>query len=280
MNVAVANALPTRLLSGLIATLGHGQFAHKLMSLARDMTGADLMSAFEFSRNNEPLYLIGGGCSQSEARFSQVAGERYAAAFWRKDRSLGDMLASARLRPNRIFCQRSNDISDSAYRDFCYDSHSVLERVSIFHTSGTKPIMLNLYRYHASGAFNANSLSHVEESGGILGALVSKHAEITAVPGPALRSPNLAGVGRALREACPALSVQEVEVCAGLLTGHSYKEIARQRGLMSSSVVTYRKRAYAKLGIDGRTELEAIYENAQRRLQVSEAGSTVFGQDC
>ena len=74
-----------------------------------------------------------------------------------------------------------------------------------------------------------------------------------------------------LRAAHPTLSEREVEICASLLVGRSYKEIARQRGVLASSVITYRKRAYAKLGIMSRHELELIYDDTHRRALASAA---------
>lgn len=258
-------------LTGLITTLGHGEFAPRLMDVLRTTTGADLVSAFEFSRSDEPTYLLASGCSVQEARFSQTAGLRYAGGYWRFDRALGHALAGSSRAQCEILRQRSRDIPDPEYRDYCYDSHSVIERVSIFHWSGKKRIMLNLYRYATTGPFGSPGERRIEESGEVLGALVAKHAEMTDVARPSRFQSNVLLVGKVLLEACPFLSTQEVEVCASLLSGLSYKEIALRLGLMPSSVVTYRKRAYAKFGIMSRGELETIYERALRQAHMAAA---------
>lgn len=54
------------------------------------------------------------------------------------------------------------------------------------------------------------------------------------------------------------LSEREKAVCVGILSGQKAEVIAADLGVAPSSVVTYRKRAYAKLGITSRAGLFAI----------------------
>ncbi|MDK3019148.1 helix-turn-helix transcriptional regulator [Pseudodonghicola flavimaris] len=64
-----------------------------------------------------------------------------------------------------------------------------------------------------------------------------------------------------LSEAPPALAVlseRERAVCLGMLAGKKAEEIADDLGVAASSVVTYRRRAYDKLGISSRGALFAI----------------------
>lgn len=52
-----------------------------------------------------------------------------------------------------------------------------------------------------------------------------------------------------LRSLCPALAEREATVCTALLRGRTAPEVAARLGIRVSSVQTYRKRAYAKLGV-------------------------------
>jgi DNA-binding CsgD family transcriptional regulator len=56
------------------------------------------------------------------------------------------------------------------------------------------------------------------------------------------------------------LSVREAEVSAHILLGRTHKEIAEASGIGVSSVVTYRQRAYRKLGVSRRRDLQRLYE--------------------
>ncbi len=67
---------------------------------------------------------------------------------------------------------------------------------------------------------------------------------------------------RALDSGIPAplavLSHRERAVCLGILSGHKSEAIAADLKVAPSSVITYRKRAYGKLGITSRASLFAI----------------------
>lgn len=51
------------------------------------------------------------------------------------------------------------------------------------------------------------------------------------------------------------LTVRELDVCARSLLGMTAEGTALELGIKQSSVVTYRKRAYARLGISSQSEL-------------------------
>ncbi len=55
-----------------------------------------------------------------------------------------------------------------------------------------------------------------------------------------------------------SLSDREREVCEGILSGKKAERIAADMDVAPSTVVTYRKRAYEKLGISSRTSLFEI----------------------
>ncbi|SEP87138.1 helix-turn-helix transcriptional regulator [Thalassovita taeanensis] len=64
--------------------------------------------------------------------------------------------------------------------------------------------------------------------------------------------------GTGIPAALAILSRREQAVCVGILSGQKAEVIAADLGVAPSSVVTYRKRAYAKLGIASRAGLFAI----------------------
>ncbi|WP_372602783.1 LuxR C-terminal-related transcriptional regulator [Actibacterium sp.] len=59
-------------------------------------------------------------------------------------------------------------------------------------------------------------------------------------------------------QALSVLSERESQVCLGILQGKKAEIIAHELGLQPTSVVTYRRRAYDKLGISSRASLFAI----------------------
>ena len=63
---------------------------------------------------------------------------------------------------------------------------------------------------------------------------------------------------RALAARALPLTDREQDVCARIVAGYSSEAIALDLGLAASSVATYRKRAYAKLGICSQHDLFAL----------------------
>lgn len=51
------------------------------------------------------------------------------------------------------------------------------------------------------------------------------------------------------------LSEREAQICELIASGHTAKTLARKLGIAESSVITYRKRAYQKLGISRKSDL-------------------------
>jgi len=62
------------------------------------------------------------------------------------------------------------------------------------------------------------------------------------------------------RQCGAKLSTREAQICAMFVTGQSDKEVAREPGLRLSSVATYRKRAYQKIGVHDRKGLARFYD--------------------
>lgn len=89
----------------------------------------------------------------------------------------------------------------------------------------------------------------------LLASVVERHFELC----PPVAGHSLAGWTERLR-ALPngkQLSVREALVCAHILQGGSNEAIGVQLGISRHSVVTYRRRAYAKLNINSQTDLFA-----------------------
>jgi DNA-binding CsgD family transcriptional regulator len=57
---------------------------------------------------------------------------------------------------------------------------------------------------------------------------------------------------------CEALTLRERQVCARAATGMGVEATAMELGIASSSVLTYRQRAYQRLGVASSLELRAL----------------------
>ena len=102
--------------------------------------------------------------------------------------------------------------------------------------------------------------SAVESYAGPLLSILAKHAEMTdAMHSPVRALTSLAEIERCIGQARAELPPREMQVCARMLHGISTEGIALALGISEESVITYRKRAYQRLGIGSRRELLLWY---------------------
>lgn len=191
-------------------------------------------------------------------RFLRDVADRYAAHFHALDGNRA-IIGRAHDKPVRdalvLHQQQSEEIENDAYRAACYAQPNVSDRLSLL----VQPVQsvwlsINLYRDCAHGVFQAEELARVENLAPLFAHAATGHY---ALNGQHQQGPAVAMLAR-VRRACPALTSRELDVLRGTLEGASAVEIAAQMGIKPASVVTYQKRAYARLGIAGQRELFAL----------------------
>ena len=146
----------------------------------------------------------------------------------------------------------SDDIDHEGYRNDCYSSVDLIDRLSIIRRCNGETIRLNLYRNAQRGRFSAGEIASVLDNADLMFALLAKHdAERPAVA----EADRLQTAGFRLAHLAPRLTAREREVCLGIIEGRSSEAMALALGISINTVLTYRKRAYARLGISSHNEL-------------------------
>lgn len=117
-----------------------------------------------------------------------------------------------------------------------------------------------LYRAHPPRGFSADERSLLEDISPLLLPMLEKHASAlhpTAPPGtaPNVRQTLALRFAERLRLSGLELSSRELQVCVGLLAGHTAAQVAEHLQVKVSTVDSYFKRAAIKLGISGRHAL-------------------------
>lgn len=154
---------------------------------------------------------------------------------------------------------RREDVPGADYRWHCYDAARLVDRLSVLSVQAGGGYALNLYRNAEHGPFTEAALAHIGERAAILAACCSKHDRfLPPDPQGAEGRPSVAVLDARLQALQPRLSRRESAVAARVLTGMTSDGIAVDLGVGLQSVLTYRKRAYAKLGIGGQRELLAL----------------------
>jgi len=157
-----------------------------------------------------------------------------------------------RVRQGATIRMLSQEVQDVLYQRDCYLSVSLVDRVSIVKCQADDIIRLNFYRNKAQGCFTDDDLHIISKIANILVQTLSKHDTIR---------PALNGEDR-YRQYCsrlaitaPQLTEREIQVCAGIVRGLSSEAIASSLGVSINTILTHRRRAYAKLGISSQNEL-------------------------
>lgn len=144
------------------------------------------------------------------------------------------------------------EVLNSRYRSACYEEAGIEERLTMSSSraDGTATLIY-CYRYKKTGRFASTELDTLMQVAPLLLSLVEVHAKLT-IP----RDFPIRRWRESLEhDAGPALSARELDVCSNLLSGHTLVDTGRKLGISVNTVITYSRRAYAKLGVGSVREL-------------------------
>jgi len=146
------------------------------------------------------------------------------------------------------------DIPVAEWRNEIYEREHLSDRLSFLYSPlPHTAFAINLYRDDALGRFQAGEIERLLAVAPLLkqvhqGALRAGGAARQATQSMAMR---IAKAHAAIQSRAPALSARELEVCARIACGISADGIAAELDVAPSTVLTLRKRAYAKLAESG-----------------------------
>lgn len=149
--------------------------------------------------------------------------------------------------------QRAEDVSDVRYRQVCYVEPGISERTSILllQEDGLR-LAVSFYRSWSFPPFDEAQFSLIETYAPVLIEAAVAHIRATAQEsaGSALRQRILSG-----------LPNRERQVVTHILSGYSTKETAELLDLSPNTVLTYRYRAFGRLGVRTQRDLLALIES-------------------
>lgn len=239
----------TPALINLIDLAGAEVFPGELFKTAHAMTGCGHLTAFAFERDADPVVVMAENAGRQP-----VAGNiasHYRKTYWRHDLA-NQVVAGTPASSRGTWCihTRAAEIEYSDYRSACYTSVGLGDRICIAGIQADRTIRINFYR-SGGNAFSDADEALIAEGADLLLALVSRHARDAST---AERNPAQEVRARLLRVA-PSLPPREADVCAGIMEGLTSEGIALRLDIGINTVLTYRKRAYARLGISSQNEL-------------------------
>jgi DNA-binding CsgD family transcriptional regulator len=244
--------LPADALAAAVAAIGTDGFPERFLAVLAAVAGTDLCSAFEIGADGAPRYLFSAGRHPEIPDFAESASLAYARNYWQRDRATQRALMQA-AGTAQLVRQAWNGITDPDYRRACYERGGIVERLTIY-AGGRRPLFASAYRTRASGHSSPAEVEALGEAADLLVALLARHVDLVRRPGEPRPEP-VSELVRRLLDSGHALSEREAAVAAALHLGRTQREISASTGIALSSVITYRRRAYRKLGVRDRRGL-------------------------
>lgn len=240
---------PPDAFASAVAALGAAAFAGELLAALNRVLPADHLSLMRFEDRVRPPVIE--SAVWRGGRYVARVQRAYLGGLYRSDPNLAITGSSV-----VVQSLHRDAISDPAYRDRCYVRAGVLARLTVAVPEGRRLVALNLYRRVASGPFAGEEVERVQSLARFLGALAAKHVGMLGV---LLRSreraDRLAAFAARLHALDARLTRRELDVLARILLGITSEGIALDLGVSLNTVLTYRKRAYARLGVCSQAEL-------------------------
>ncbi|QOZ23011.1 helix-turn-helix transcriptional regulator [Bradyrhizobium sp. CCBAU 51753] len=142
------------------------------------------------------------------------------------------------------------------YRKIFFDDSDIVDKFASAIWTGDTCFYVNFYRITEQGRFTREQIARLTAVAPAVSAAVARHFQYDEAPDrdPMARLKTLFATAEPLAR----LTAREKEVCLRILSGFSSEAIAAELGIGLHSALTYRKRAYDKLGISSQNQLFAI----------------------
>lgn len=234
----------------LIEVVGSPRFESEIFQIARTAIACEHVTAFAFTREATPRILLAANTGPQPV--ARAVADKYVKRYWRLDPANGAGIAGRKSKATRAVRTQPQDIDDGSYRQECYTAVRLQDRFTLIQPRGNEIYRINFYRSGRSGRFADHDIDRIANSADLLMSLLVKHDSLSRGTESAAE-PELF-VNR-LRLLEPTMPLRETEVCAAIMLGMTSEAIALKLGISVNTVLTYRKRAYSRIGISCQNEL-------------------------
>lgn len=151
-----------------------------------------------------------------------------------------------------------SDIADASYRSEWFERPGIVQRLSVVKRFGDRWLVMNAARRRRIGPFQPGEIDLlVAVADLVLPLFATRHERSISQP---CRAAPLSAEDLEARFSTlsAALTTRERQVCARLCLGMSAEAVALSLDIGQASVVTYRRRAYQRLGVCSAQQLGAL----------------------
>jgi DNA-binding CsgD family transcriptional regulator len=235
-----------------LLAIGRDSFPQALIGALRRVAGVGHCMVFSFAGPRSAACLLDVGNIPTGRDLGIAYSEHFHQADPNRDAVFeGRAQATPIMLPN--FTRR---MYSDGYRKIFFDDSDIVDKFASAIWVGDTCFYVNFYQITAQGRFSRAQIARLSAVAPALTAAVARHfqRDRAADGDPMARLKALFAAAEPLTR----LTVREKEVCLRILSGLSSEAIAAELGIGLHSALTYRKRAYDKLGISSQNELFAI----------------------
>jgi DNA-binding CsgD family transcriptional regulator len=235
------------MLEDAILEIGSARFPKVLFEEARRSLILRQMVVYRYQPDKRVELMLAESAGDDENMHQGI--QAYSNNFYHRD-PLGHYMQPTATRQLNIHYIEAAAIEDEAFRNNLYVSQQMGSKTAITVQRPSDTLIISLFRGDDVGGLSEQQWVFIREAAGYIAAAVERHLELSSPLN------NLSWPTRLERARNgDLLSRQEAAVCGLILEGYFNEAIALRMGISVHSVITYRRRAFAKLGISSQNEL-------------------------
>jgi DNA-binding CsgD family transcriptional regulator len=251
MSIAPRTAIEARQVAMLVDHLDDDLFDATLLDMFHEIAPVAEVNGFSLedqTRDPRPV----GWCGLRAGTARRV--ERYTQGFYRLDPTLQSLPATRQRRDTLVHILAAESVGNDVYRRTCFEEPSFSQKVSIAQGGCNDPwTIMNIY--FGEPCSRSSTIQQVVDFGLLVAPFLRRRAAFPS----AIKSMERVDdrLDRRLQRRFPLLTPRERRVCALTMIGKSSGEIATTLGIRPGTVLTYRRRAYERLGVSSAAALVA-----------------------
>lgn len=255
---SVVSTIPVAFASGVVAGIGTPGLAQCFLAAMQKLLPASHCTVFALEADGQVSAVSTASAYGIMATATAV--EYVRRGFDRQDSNM--MWLGRKKTPKRsqtwLSHQRAEEVADLEYRRVCYGEPGIRERTSILLLlSDGRRIAISFYRNLAFAPFDEADFETIAACAPLLQEAVIAHTRLVThdFAGAALHQKILS-----------LLPNRERQVMSHVLAGRTTQEVAKILRLSPTTVLTYRYRAFGKLGVRTQRELLAMLNRLPANL--------------
>lgn len=233
----------------LVDHVDDDRFDEVLLAILQEKGPASEVNGFLYAaRDRDPRPV--SWCGRPDGTAFRV--DRYARGYHRLDPTLHSLPFATGRDATLVDVLMADRIGDAAYRRTCFESPAFSQKISVAH-AGADGVWTILNVYLGERGVGQETVQRLAEFGSLVAPFLRRRGH-GVVAQPRYAAERLAGK---LERRFPMLTERERSVCALTMIGKSSGEIATALGIRPGTVITYRRRAYERLGVSSAASLVA-----------------------